>query len=266
LPEHFPRDLTSLARGRPLTTFFILAYALSWFVFLPMVIFQAPPQLTILGSLGPSAAALVTHRLSTGNYRVFYFRATWLRTPDTCVIGVALIILAFVVLPGISTADPRKLNWSILASLGVYNYSTLLGGPLGEEPGWRGYALPRLEAKFGAVRASLLLGLLWTGWHLPLFLRPGWESAPLWVYTLIVVGLSVIMSYGANLSRFSVITAITMHSAFNTVSKFLVGLFRDTQPNTTIRFELVLALWGLAVALVLIMATKGRLGYTKEAI
>jgi membrane protease YdiL (CAAX protease family) len=261
---HPSRYLTRLAVGRPLTTFFILAYALSWLVFLPMVIFRAPPQLTILGSFGPSVAALVTHRLATGSYRAFRFRTTWTRTLVTTVVGVALIILAYVVLPGISTADPHKLNWSILMSLGVYNYSTLFGGPLGEEPGWRGYALPRMEANLGAIRGSLLLGILWTGWHLPLFIRSGWESAPLWIYTLIVIGLSVIMSYGANLARFSVITPIVMHAAFNTVSRFLAGLFADTQPNTAIRFELVLALWGLAVALVLAAATKGHLAYRRK--
>jgi hypothetical protein len=106
---------------------------------------------------------------------------------------VALMIVAYVVLPGITTADPQKLHWSILTSLGVYNYSTLLGGPLGEEPGWRGYALPRLQTGLGPVRSSLVLGLLWTGWHLPLFLYPGWTSSPLWIYVLFFTGQSVIL-------------------------------------------------------------------------
>ena len=253
--------IAQLASEWPLTVFFILAYALSWPVFLHMVVFSAPPQLTILASFGPTIAALITHRLATGSYRFLPLHASWFRTLGASLLGVALIIVAYVVLPGISTADPHKLNWSILLSLGVYNYSTVLGGPLGEEPGWRGYALPRLEARLGAVRGSLLLGLLWSGWHLPLFLRPGWESAPFWIYTLIVIGLSVIMSYGANLARFSVITAIAMHAAFNTVSRFLVGLFAGTQPKTAIRFELVLGLCGFGVGLLLALMTKGRLGY-----
>jgi membrane protease YdiL (CAAX protease family) len=175
------------------------------------------------------------------------------------------MVFAYVVLPGITTADPRKLQWGILASVGVYNYSTLLGGPLGEEPGWRGYALPRLEAIFGPVHGSLLLGLLWTGWHLPLFWYTGWTSSPLWVYVLFLTGQSFILSYATNLARFGIITPIAMHATFNTVSRFLGGLFADTQPNAPIPFVLVMALCGLATAAVLILATGGRLAYRKDS-
>jgi membrane protease YdiL (CAAX protease family) len=176
------------------------------------------------------------------------------------------MVLAYVVLPGITTADPRKLHWSILASVGVYNYSTLLGGPLGEEPGWRGYALPRLEAIFGPVRGSLLLWLLWTGWHLPLFWYPGWTSSPLWIYVLFLTGQSFILSYATNLARFGIVTPIAMHATFNTVSRFLGGLFADTQPNAPIPFVLVMALCGLATAVVLILATRGRLAYRNSSL
>jgi len=53
----------------------------------------------------------------------------------------------FAILPSIAVVYPWELNWSVFASLAVYNYSTLLGGPLFEEPGWRGFALPCLEAQ-----------------------------------------------------------------------------------------------------------------------
>ena len=70
-----------------------------------------------------------------------------------------------------------------------------------------------------------------TGWHLPLFIRPGWESSQLWIYLLIMTGLSVIMTYAANLSRFSLITVVTLHAAFNTASRFQVGLFQRLRPS-----------------------------------
>lgn len=160
------------------------------------------------------------------------------------------------------TAEPRTLHWRILTSVAVYNYSTLLGGPLFEEPGWRGFALPRLEARFGPIRASLFLARLWAGWHLPLFFYPGWITAPPWIYVLIMIGEAFLLTYGTNLARFAVITPIAMHAALNTASRFLNGLFSATTgPRTNVPFELVVALCGLATAGVLLLATRGQLAY-----
>jgi membrane protease YdiL (CAAX protease family) len=253
--------LTQMAANHTLVFFFVIAFAFSWLVFLPMILFHAPIELTALASFGPTVAALGAHRLASGNYRAFRIYTTWPRIVGASALGVALIVFAYVVLPGVTTADPHKLNWSILASVAVYNYSTLLGGPLGEEPGWRGYALPRLEERYGPVSATLLLALLWAAWHLPLFLIPDWTTSPLWTFVLILVGVSIIMTTAVNLARFSVIAAIATHAAFNTVSRFLNGLFIHTQPSVRIPFELVLALCGIATALVLIGMTKGRLAY-----
>jgi uncharacterized protein len=253
--------LTQLAIDRPLTVFFTLAYACSWLVFVPMVFLHGPREFIALASFGPTMAAIITHRLATGTYRAFWVYSTWPRTLAATAVGIAVIIVAYVVVPAVVTSDPRTLNWSILISGAVYNYSTLLGGPLGEEPGWRGYALPRLEARLGPIRASVLVGILWVGWHAPLFLIPGWTSSPLWVYVLFLTGLSLILTWGANLARFGVVTPIAMHAAFNTVSRFLSGLFTETQPRAPIPFELVLALSGITAALVLVVMTRGRLGY-----
>jgi membrane protease YdiL (CAAX protease family) len=251
-----------MAVSDPLVIFFAFAYAWAWLVFVPMVIFHAPPQWTILATLGPTLAAVVAQRVVAGDYRAFRIRTPWSRMLAATVIGVALMVLAYVVLPSVTTADPRKLHWGILTSFAVYNYSTLLGGPLFEEPGWRGFALPRLEARFGPLRASMLLALLWTGWHLPLFFYPGWITAPLWIYVLIMIGVTFLLTFGTNLARFAVITPIAMHATFNTASRFLTGLFAGTAgPRIHIPFELVLALCGLATAAVLIVATRGQLGY-----
>jgi hypothetical protein len=100
-----------------------------------MVIFHAALQWTTLETLAPTVAAVVTHHVAVGDYRAFRFRTTWSRTLGATVVGVILMVPAFVVLPAVTTADPRTLHWGILTSGSVYNYSTLLGGELFEEPG-----------------------------------------------------------------------------------------------------------------------------------
>src|SRR6202022_3443255 len=91
-----------------LVIFFAIAYAWAWLIFVPMVIFHAPLQWTTIATFGPTVAAVVTHRITTGNYRAFRLYTTWPRTFGATAIGVALMVLAYVVLPGITTADPRQ--------------------------------------------------------------------------------------------------------------------------------------------------------------
>src|SRR6185295_19358647 len=95
--------------------------------------------------------------------------------------------------------------------------SLVLGGQAGEELGWRGYALPRMASRLGMRAASVLLGVLWAGWHLPLFFLSGidksGQSFP--VYVLQVTAVSVGMAWLYQHTRGSLLLAMLMHSAGN---------------------------------------------------
>jgi len=95
--------------------------------------------------------------------------------------------------------------------------SLVIGGQAGEELGWRGYALPRMARRLGMRGASLLLGVLWAGWHLPLFLLSGidksGQSFP--VYLLQVTAISVAMAWLYLHTDGSLLLAMLMHSAIN---------------------------------------------------
>jgi membrane protease YdiL (CAAX protease family) len=254
-----------LAADHPLPVFFTLAFAVSWILFFPMILARAlKPLLIVAVSFGPTIAAIVTDRLDSGSYRAFRLYTTWPRVIVGTMTGCALVLIAYVIVPGLVAARPSELHWSILGSPAVFNLSTLAGGPLGEEPGWRGYALPRLETRFGPVRASLIMGVLWAGWHLPLFLIPGWSSSPIWTYVLIITGLSVILTFSVNIAGFSIIPAIAGHAAFNTVSRWLAGLLAGVEPRVQISMVTLLALTGLGTALLLFAVTKGRLAYVQQ--
>ena len=93
----------------------------------------------------------------------------------------------------------------------------LLGGPLAEEPGWRGYALPRLQARFGALHASLLIGALTALWHAPLFLIAVMPQShlPFAVFFVRTVALAVISTWLYNGSRGSLLVVLLFHTAIN---------------------------------------------------
>lgn len=87
----------------------------------------------------------------------------------------------------------------------------------GEEVGWRGYALPRLAARFGMARASLLLGVIWAAWHLPFFFIAGTDKygQSIAVYFLQVIALSVAMAWLYARTGGSVLLTMLMHAAVN---------------------------------------------------
>lgn len=112
----------------------------------------------------------------------------------------------------------QELWYVILASIVL---TTL--GQAGEEIGWRGYALPRLAARLGLARASVLLGVIWACWHLPLFFVPGisqtGQSFP--VYLLMVPALSVAIAWLYGHTNGSLLLAMLMHSAINQTAKIV---------------------------------------------
>lgn len=95
--------------------------------------------------------------------------------------------------------------------------STLIFGQAGEEVGWRGYALPRLATRFGLAGASVVLGIIWATWHLPLFFIAGTDTSgqsfPLYLLQVTAISVAIAWLY-ANTSG-SLLLTMLMHSAVN---------------------------------------------------
>jgi len=123
----------------------------------------------------------------------------------------------------------------------------------GEEIGWRGYALPRLSARFGLAPASVVLGIIWASWHLPLFFFPGssilGQSFPL--YLLQVTALSVAMAWLYWRTHGSLLLVMLLHAAVNNTK----DVVPSAVPGATNSFALSTSLvaW-LTVALLWIAA------------
>ncbi len=255
---------------RQLILFFALAYSIAWIFFGALGLSRAGigwlpyelsiPVMTVAGSFAPSLAALLTLRITEHRWPVagrFNIKAVL----ASAVLSPALIMTVFAVVPAVmmTTGPWAALGWGNLLSTSVYGISTLIGGPLGEEPGWRGFALPRLQALLGPGRASFLLGILWAVWHLPLFLTKAWSSSNFPTYVLIVTGLSFLMTFLFNLSGGSVVIAVATHAFFNTDSRWLAGLLTGAHIRSQPSPELIIALSGWGMAFLLLVLTRGRL-------
>jgi membrane protease YdiL (CAAX protease family) len=139
-----------------------------------------------------------------------------------------------------------------------------IGGPFGEEPGWRGFALPRLQRRYGPLLGSLILGPLWALWHLPIFFIPSWNFPPtllnLVLYVISAISFTIVMTWVFNNTKGSLLMAILLHASFNTTFLILNQLF--TASIVTDYGSTVPSVIGFgALAVVLVTLTRGRLGY-----
>jgi membrane protease YdiL (CAAX protease family) len=92
---------------------------------------------------------------------------------------------------------------------------------LGEEVGWRGYALPALQARYSALLASLILGVLWGLWHLPVFFNPdtSYSNLPFFLFLPFIVLIAIIMTWLFNSTGGSVLMAMFFHAVLNTADE-----------------------------------------------
>jgi uncharacterized protein len=150
-------------------------------------------------------------------------------------------------------------------ALGLLTALFLDGGALFEETGWRGFALPRLLQRYTPLTASLVLGLLWAIWHMPvkfdLFLTYGLANGLLLfaVLTLKFVLLSILITYFWQQAGQTTIIAIAMHGLSND-SLRLGGETLSEAFTAQLGYEINLVLPMFVVAAGLLLATRGRLG------
>lgn len=227
-----PSSGAATTPGKPgdLPRFFALAYAVTWTFHGAIAFFKfdnlfesgVPLLLYMLGLLGPMTAAMVLSRRPRGaGIGVLMKPALALRfNPVLHVFAFAVIAvinyLSVAINAGLGGPAPGSwfaLSPGLLPVLAVVQVWVVLG----EEPGWRGFALPRLQERFGSLGASLILGVLWTLWHLPMFLMPGapqYGASPL-RFGLFLTAWSVLLTMLYNRSGRSLFAVMLFHWAAN---------------------------------------------------
>jgi membrane protease YdiL (CAAX protease family) len=224
--------LHRLADRRPATLYVLVAYAVT-FVF--VAAWAALPELApfprtllfVCAGFGPWLAAMSLLWLRGESVRA------WLRgilrpgvgwRPYAFAVALPLFGLAVAggvhafVLGGTVTPDvlPSPAEYPLYLAVVLF-----LGGGQ-EEPGWRGFLLPTLQARYGSLGAALVVGVVWVGWHVPLFLVPEaiQSNIDVWLYAPNVVAISVVLTWLYNRSRGSVLPVALLHAGANAVVNY----------------------------------------------
>lgn len=108
---------------------------------------------------------------------------------------------------------------SLLLSFAIIFF---IGGPFGEEFGWRGYVLPRFQAKWNAFVSSIVLGVIWSFWHLPMFFIPGTSQygQSFLLYVLWVILISILFTWIFNNTEGNILGVLIFHALVNTMGSF----------------------------------------------
>jgi membrane protease YdiL (CAAX protease family) len=271
----------SLSGGRrPVLTFVVLAYAITWAGTLPFVLLwtfvtdrQLLPWMFLVLPLvyGPTAAAIIMTRALEGRAAVrgllkkyVIWNVGWQWYALVIFLPLITVLVALGIVAGVTPGTLGPLEFPpVLTAFFVAPLAALPFGPLPEELGWRGYALPRLLQRHDPLIASLTTGTIWTFWHIPMFFFPGatfpsvFALSP-WILLVYWIGMmadSIIYTFVLLHTRGSVLLAILLHTFTNASTTIIVaGLpaITDEQLRSVFLVEQVLIiLIGLGIAFIL---------------
>jgi membrane protease YdiL (CAAX protease family) len=275
----------------PLVTYFAIAFAGTWALTIPLALssgfnlFPMPDIAFLLLFIfsiytGPFLGALIVTRGidgRTGIRRLFKRTVQWrvrMRWYLAAIFSFLLIWLAsYSIL--FNGAPLRGLIANPLLLVTIFLPWLLQGifiPSLGEELGWRGFAFPRLQEQYGPIRGTLILGALQGLWHLPILFTPllgPFTMEKFTTFMLTAIGAVFLYNWVFNNARASVLIAILMHASSNAASRLMeeiipqeIAVAAPIQALSTDWINVII--FGL-VASLLVIFTRGRLGYRSDA-
>jgi membrane protease YdiL (CAAX protease family) len=227
------------AEKHQLLVYFIMAYVFSWIIGIPLALSVAgkisklPLSLHYLTAYGPMLSAFLVIYLTKGPQGLkglFQKIIDW-RVGKKWYIFAFSPILLFIIM------ELLMKNSIDFSALGQVNFLPNLGflalllwifnSGIGEEVGWRGFALPKLQEKHTAIKSSLILSIFWIGWHLPAFFYlPNYMQMGLTIFPMFALGVAsgaIVYTWLFNSTKGNILMAILFHGAFNFVTASKAG-------------------------------------------
>lgn len=262
--------MRSMIRSYPVISFFVLTFAFTWVLWGLVIVLHLPMSAGyvpfLMGASGPSLVAFLITGITGGRQavnslwgRIKYWRVglAWILValflPTVMVLGgIGLNLLFSGALPDFKLL---KGEWFLIPVALITGM--LLGGPLEEEFGWRGFALVNLQKKYNALIASLMVGFFWGIWHLPAFLIP-WSTQhdiPVFLFLLHDLALAILFTWIFNNTGGSILMAMLAHAAFNLTITILPVL--PSVAGSVLPLEYTIAvMYGMVIIIILIFGPK----------
>lgn len=232
-------ERTSTQRYRNLLLYFVLAYAISWTIGIPLALAKQgviqpvfPLWFHYLVGYGPMISALIVTRLTEGKQglkalweRITHWRVGgigWFAALSPLVLGVVVALVMNWLTPNtISISDLGMVNFLPPLGLGAWLLWLLTFG-VGEEIGWRGYALPSLQKDRSALGATLILFFFWALWHLPQFFYV-FDPAIAIGWAIGLFAGAIVFTWLLNSAQGSILIVAVFHGCFNYISASSAG-------------------------------------------
>jgi membrane protease YdiL (CAAX protease family) len=208
-----------------LIAYFVMALLFSWIAVTPLILNPKLPieLFQIFGALaGPSLAAWIVIAITSGGTGIREFLKRYIQWRAGIVWWLIVLFGVLIALNVVASLILGLTIWTeFFNNLGLilptYLITLIVGvilGPLWEEPGWRGFALPHLQQRFGPIVGTIILGVMWAVWHIPGYIG-GWMTSAFIALVVYCVGFSFVMTWVYNNTRGSILLMILFHSSSN---------------------------------------------------
>ena len=269
-----PLSRTTATKAFPLK-YIVIAFAFTWtFWLLAMLearglISSLPVPAVFLGAFGPMVAAVIVTAQESGREglrsllsRILQWRVApiWY---GVALLGPIMLALGGIALHVVLGGQPPNLLAMIGAlptvlALSVYMFIQV---GIGEEIGWRGYALPKLQSGYSALASSVIVGAIWALWHLPLFFNPAtsYGNTPFLVFLIFLLPFSILIGWIFNSTGGNVLMVMTLHAVMNASTGPLWRAIPDaatTISTTNVYLIQAALLWVAAIAVVLVYGSR----------
>ena len=256
---------SAIIKRAQLPLFFLLCLIISWIVWIPQALTKlnstethatGGSPLNILAVWAPAISAILLSRLVEGksgpqmllqSLRHWHVNNRWYLFAILYPATIWLLARAidhlfgrpFEFMPPILSYFPVDQSCMVVVAL-VFAFPNALG----EEIGWRGFALPRLQAKYNALTASVLLGLFWAVWHIPMWIANDRTGFDLLRSMLTIIAYTIIFTWVYNSTSGSLLLSWLFHASI-TITQYIL--------QTPLTLTDDIARWGVAIFVVIMM-------------